>query len=206
MKYSLQKLWVTILDTCNLHNTAHQLCEKVQVLLTSGGLNPAHLCCRQIIYRLNHQQTIFRSKKKSQPISSIHASPKPCTKSVDCFAQRTAWPEWLPYYKAIHSALTSHVRCWVIVSPAYDPPLFKCCCCSVTQVCLTLCNPVDCSTSGFPVLHHLLELAQTHVHRVGDAIQPSHPPSSPSPPAFHLSQHQSLFQCVSSSHQVAKIL
>ena len=131
-------------------------------------------------------------KKKSQPISSIHASPKPCTKSVVCSAQRTAWPEWLPCYKAIHSALTSHVRCWVIVSPAYEPPLFKCCCCSVTQVCLTLCNPVDCSTSGFPVLHHLLELAQTHVHRVEDAIQPSHPLSSPSP-ALNFSQHQGLF-------------
>ena len=52
---------------------------------------------------------------------------------------------------------------------------------SVAQLCLTLCNPMDCSTPGFPVHHQLPELAQTHVHRVGDAIQPSHPPSSPSP-------------------------
>ena len=59
---------------------------------------------------------------------------------------------------------------------------------------------------GLPVHHQLPELAQTHVHRVGDAIQPSHPLSSPSPPAFNLSQHQSLFQWVSSLHQVAKIL
>ena len=65
---------------------------------------------------------------------------------------------------------------------------------------------MDCSTPGFPVLHHLPELAQTHVHRVGDAIQASHPLSSPSPPALSLSQHQGLFQWVSSSHQVAKIL
>ena len=65
--------------------------------------------------------------------------------------------------------------------------------CSVTQSCLTLCNPMDCSTPGLPVLHHLLELAQTQVHRVGDAIQPSCPLSSPSPPVFNLSQHQSLF-------------
>ena len=57
-----------------------------------------------------------------------------------------------------------------------------------------LCNSLDCSTSGFPVLHYILELAQTHVHRVGDAIQPSHPLSSPSPPALNLSQHQALFQ------------
>ena len=74
------------------------------------------------------------------------------------------------------------------------------------QPCPTLCNPMDCSMPGFPVHHQLLELTQTHVHNVGDAIQPSHPLSSPSPPAFHLSQHQSLFKIVSSSHQVAKVL
>ena len=59
---------------------------------------------------------------------------------------------------------------------------------------------------GSPVLHHLLELAETHVHQVGDAIQPSRPLSFPSPPAFSLSQHQGLFQGVNSSHQVAKVL
>jgi len=64
---------------------------------------------------------------------------------------------------------------------------------SVTQLYLTLCDPMDCSMPGFPVHHQLLELTQTHVHRVGDAIQPSHPLLSPSPPAFNLSQHQSLF-------------
>ena len=68
------------------------------------------------------------------------------------------------------------------------------CCCSATQSCLTLCDPIFCSTPGIPVLHHLPQLAQTHVHRVGDAIQRSHPLSSPSPPAFSLSQHQGLFQ------------
>ena len=65
---------------------------------------------------------------------------------------------------------------------------------------------MDCSMPGFPVHHQLPELAQTHVHRVGDAIQPSHPLSSPSPPAFNPSQHQGLFQWVPSSHQVAKVL
>ena len=79
-------------------------------------------------------------------------------------------------------------------------------CCSVTQSYLTLWDPMDCSTPGFPVLHHLLESAQTHVHRVSDAIQPSHPQSSPSLPAFNLSQHQDLFHWVGSSHQVAKVL
>ena len=76
---------------------------------------------------------------------------------------------------------------------------------SVTQSCLTLCDPMDCSMPGFPVHHQILEHAQTHVHRVGDAIQPSHPLLFPSP-AFNLSQHQGLFQGVSSSHQVAKVL
>ena len=77
---------------------------------------------------------------------------------------------------------------------------------SVTQLCPTLCDLMDCSTPGYPVLHYLPELAQTHVHWVGDAIQPSHSLSSPSCPAFNLSQHQGLFKWVSSSHQVAKIL
>ena len=76
---------------------------------------------------------------------------------------------------------------------------------SVTQSCPALCDPMDHSTPGFPIHHQLLELAQTHVHWVSDAIQPSHPLSSPSP-AFNLSQHQSLFQWISSSHQVAKVL
>ena len=80
------------------------------------------------------------------------------------------------------------------------------CCCSVAKSCLTLCNPMDCSIPGSPVLHRLLELAQTHVHWWGDAIQSSHPLPSPSPPAFNLSQNQGLFKSISSSHQVAKVL
>ena len=79
-------------------------------------------------------------------------------------------------------------------------------CCSVTQSCLNLCDPMHCSTPGFPVLYHLLEFAQTHVRWVSDAIQPSHTMLSPSPPAFNLSQHQGLFKWVSYSHLVAKVL
>ena len=87
-----------------------------------------------------------------------------------------------------------------------------CCCCLVPQFSLvtqlhpTLCDPMDCSKPCFPVHHQHLEFTQTHVRRVGDAIQPCHPPLSPSPPAFNLSQHHSLFQWVSSSNQVVKIL
>ena len=76
---------------------------------------------------------------------------------------------------------------------------------SVARSCLTLCDPMDCSTPCLPVYHQLLEFVETQVHWVGDAIQPSPSLSSPSPPAFNLSQHQGLFQWVS-SHQVAKVL
>ena len=77
---------------------------------------------------------------------------------------------------------------------------------SSVQSCPTLCNTKNWSTPGFPVHHRYLELAQTQVHRVGDSIKPSHPLSSPSSPAFNLSQHHGLFQWVSSSHQVGKVL
>ena len=76
---------------------------------------------------------------------------------------------------------------------------------SVTQSCPTLCNPMNRSTPGLPLHHHLLEFAQTHVHQVGDATQPSHPLPSPSPPTPNPSQHQGLFQQVNSSHEVAKV-
>ena len=77
---------------------------------------------------------------------------------------------------------------------------------SVAQSYLTLWDPMNCSTPGFPVHHQLPEFTQTDVHRVGDAIQPSHPLSSPSPLAPSPSQHQSLFQLVNSLHKVAKVL
>ena len=77
---------------------------------------------------------------------------------------------------------------------------------SLALLCLTLCDPMDCSPPNFPVHYQLLELTQTLVHWVGDAIQPSHPLSSPSSPAFNLSCHLGIFKWVSSSHQVAKVL
>ena len=92
------------------------------------------------------------------------------------------WPHASPFFKWFQSVKSlSHV-----------------------QLFATLCW--DCSTPGFPVYHQLLELAQTHVHCTGDAIQPSHPWSSPSPPAFSLSHHQGHFQWISSSHQMAKVV
>ena len=77
---------------------------------------------------------------------------------------------------------------------------------SLAQSCLTLHDPLDCSMPGLPIYHQLLEFTQSHVHWIGGAIQPSHPLSSPSPPAFNLSKHQGLFKWVSSSNQLAKVL
>ena len=79
-------------------------------------------------------------------------------------------------------------------------------CCSVAKSCPILCDLMDFSMPVFPVLHYLLEFAQTHIRQVGDAVQQSHPLLSPSPPAVNLSQHQGLFKWVSSSHEVAKVL
>ena len=77
---------------------------------------------------------------------------------------------------------------------------FVLCCCLVPQWCAALCDPMNCRTPGFSVLHHLPELAQTHVHRVSDTIQPSHPLSPPSSPVLNLSQHQSFSQWIGSLH------
>ena len=105
--------------------------------------------------------------------------------------------------KSIIHPLNECVLCkWMV----YELKCCCCCCYSITQLCSVCWDPMDCSMSGFPVLHHLPELAKTHIHRFGDNIQWSHPLSTPSPPAFNLSQHQGLFKWASSSHQVAKVL
>ena len=92
--------------------------------------------------------------------------------------------------------------CFIDYAKAFDCVQFS----SVAQSCLTLCDPMNRSTPGLPVHHQLLEFTQIYVHRVSDAIQPSHPLSSPSPPAPNPSQHQSLFQRVNSPHEVSKVL
>ena len=98
------------------------------------------------------------------------------------------------------------MKMWWIILIIYFTFKNKLWSCSVAKLCVTLCDPMDCSKQGFPDLHCLPKFAQTHVHWVGDAIQPSNRLLSPSPPAFNLSQHQGLFHWVSSSHQVAKVL
>ena len=121
-----------------------------------------------------------------------------------CPIVRTPSPKRFLLYSDVSQDLRQHFAinnndyalCWM-VSVQFS---------SVAQSCLTLCDAMNCSTPGLPVHHQLPESTQTYVHQIGDAIQPSHPLSSPSPPALNLSQHQGLFKWVSSSHQVAKIL
>ena len=98
------------------------------------------------------------------------------------------------YFKILSLALTFNVEFKIIQFS------------SVTQLCPTLCDPMNRSTPGLPVHHQLPEFTQTHAYRVSNAIQPSHPQSSPSPPASNPSQYQSLFQWVNTSHEVAKVL
>ena len=100
------------------------------------------------------------------------------------------------FFQVLHQAL------WFPCTCTLESVQFS----SVAQSCLTLCDPMNRSMPGLPVHHHLLEFTQTHIHWVRDAIQPSHPRLSPSPTAPNPSQHQSLFQWVSSSHEVAKVL
>ena len=103
---------------------------------------------------------------------------------------------------SVHRILQARILEWVAISFSKLLLQFS----SVAQSCPTLCDPMNHSTPGLPVHHQLLEPTQTHVHQVSDAIQPSHPLSSPSAPALSLSQHQGLFKWVSSSHEVAKVL
>ena len=104
---------------------------------------------------------------------------------------------WIKFLLLVHKHWYTYSILVPIVSVQYS---------SVTQSCPTLCDPMNHSTLGLPVHHQLPEFTQTHVHWVSDAIQPSHPLSSPSPPAPNPSQHQSLFQRVNSSQEVAKVL
>ena len=138
-----------------------------------------------------------------------------------CLLCKTSWTTTAP---CVHQQFPSqmHCTCCQLSLLLYDPfstqirkllkfafgltPFPKAQFSSGAQSCPTLCDPMDCSTPGLPVHHQLPGFTQTHAHWVGDAIQPSHPLSSPSPPAFDLSQHQGLFQWANSSHEAGKVL
>ena len=129
-----------------------------------------------------------KKKKKKNPLWKISPQHKTANSGI--------WIQW--YTKGSHSKKSDLAKLLTKVIQVQFS--------SVTQSCPTLCNPMNRSTIGLPVHHQLPEFTQTHAHRVHDAIQPSHPLSSPSPPAPNPSQRQGLFQWVSSSHEVAKVL
>ena len=123
---------------------------------------------------------------------------------VGICAKCSSWASitWQPVSGALKNHVLSDKKPWLQRKDAILSDQIR----AVTQSCLTLCDSMNLSTPGLPVHHQLPEFTETHVHRVSDAIQPSYPLSSPSPPAPNPSQHQSLFQWVSSSHEVAKVL
>ena len=170
----------------------------LQGIFPTQGSNPGLLYCRWILYQLSHREA--QEYQRGQPVPSLGDLPDPGIKPASPTLQVDSLPTELSgkplmsqKKKTIPGGFSKLYGRSVQLS-------------SVTQSCLTLCNPMDCSMPGFPVHHQLSELDQTHVHQVSDAIKPSHPLSSPSPPSFSLSQHQGLFQGVSSLHQVAKLL
>ena len=144
-----------------------------------------------------HPVTSFpgRNKGKGKTLNDVNFSYLCYKLDSMSYSPRTGQAPW--YIYPCLMSLTSYFFFWDWFSSFY---------CLITKLGLTLCNPINCSTPGLPVHHQLPEFTQTHVHWVSDAIQPSHPLSSPSPPALNPSQHQSLFQWVNSSHEVAKVL
>ena len=150
--------------------------------------------------------TLFLSIK-SRITLFIHQDTKLITSGFLYYLTEPQLPQRSFTNSASNTCVSSNIFLFVPVFPLNSQSILSCTqFSSVTQSCLTLWDPMDCSTPGLPVHHQLPEPTQTHVHWVGDAIQPSHPLSSPSPPTFNPSQHQDLFQWVSSSHQVAKVL
>ena len=137
----------------------------------------------------------FKDGNTASPYLSLE---KPMCRSIN-YSKNLTWNSWL--VQNWERSMTRLYFCHLVYI-TYMQSQFS----LIPQLCPTLCYPMDCSTPGPPVHRQLPEFIQTHVHRVGDAIQPSHPLLSPSPSAFNLPQHQSLFQWISSSHQVAQVL
>ena len=155
----------------------------LQGIFPTQESNPSLPHCRRILYQLSHKGSPRILEWAAYPFSRGSSRPSNQT-GVSCIAGGF-FTNWV-----MREALEWH--CIQFRSEA--------------QSCLTLCDPMDYSTPGFPVLHQLPELIQTHVHQVSDVIQSSHPLSSPSPPALNLFQHQGLFQWVSSLHQNIKVV
>ena len=157
--------------------------------------------------------------KNQWSVSSHHSEYLSFPLSSTILFTLSSWPFWFPQTYTLLMGLRAQassvfsiykLTAETAVASSEQPQRLQAGCgwwwwwCSVPKPCLTL-QPMDCSTPGFPILHHLLEFAQTHVHWMDDAIQSSHPLLLPSPLALNLSQHQGLSQWVSSLLQVAKV-
>ena len=148
------------------------------IFLIKGSI-PGFLHCRQVLYHLNYQEAVEIPSLTLEFIKCL-------TKTLFPTENIHSWLIWVrPFSKS-----NFRNRFQMAALRHQSISQFS----TVTQSCLTLCDPMNQSMPGLPVHHQLLETTQTHVHRVGDAIQPSHPLSSPSPPAPNPSQHQGLFQ------------
>ena len=141
--------------------------------LPDPGIEAGSVACKLISYHLSHQGKPSNLKPDINTLSIRTISPAQIASVSQSWGSLQQKLEVFREYQGTHQVIREY-----------------CCCWSVALLCLTPCDPLDCSTPGFPVLHRLLELAQTHVHRLSDAIQPSHLLSFPSP-ALNLSQHQS---------------
>ena len=166
----------------------------LQGTFPTQGSNPGLLHCRRILHQLSHQGS---PTGEGVPHSCILS---PCfSNSYAEYIMRNAGLEEAQAGIKIAGRNINNLRYADDTTLKAEnieelKSLLKVQFSAVTQSCPTLCDPMNRSTPGLPVHHQLLEFTQTHVHRVGDAIQPSHPLSSPSPPTFNLSQHQGLFQ------------
>ena len=181
--------WPTEMNMIKLHMMDHDLL-LLDVATSSWAGFSDDLAHKGLFWNL-HMFTAFFRRAKNWRSSKHPSSAEQIISSSIYIWWNHLWNISVNYS---HTQLCRWISYITVNEKIHTMRFNYCCgCCSVTQSCLTLCNPMDCSMPGFPVLHHLPEHAQTQVHWVGNTIQPSHPLLSPSSPTFNLSQHQSHF-------------
>ena len=166
----------------------------------SGKLSSGHRTGKGLYSFQSQRKAMPKNVQTTEPLHSSHTHYKWCSKFSEPGFNSTWTVKFQMFNLDLEKAEEPEIKLLTSVQSSSVQSS------SVAQSCLTLCDPMNCSTPGLPVHHQLPEFTQIHVHWVSDAIQPSHPLSSSSPPAPNPSQHQSLFQRVNSLHEVAKVL